>query len=81
VHSAIIGSVEPSSAEPNSLVFETGGSKISRTLDETSKTMMVGPDDWRATLIRYLENPDHSADRKIRRQALKYVILDNTLYR
>jgi hypothetical protein len=26
-------------------------------------------------------NPGHIADRKVRRQALKYVMLDNTLYR
>jgi hypothetical protein len=29
----------------------------------------------------YLENPGHIADRKVWRQALKYVMLDNTLYR
>jgi hypothetical protein len=28
----------------------------------------------------YLENPDHIADRKVRQQALKYVMLDSTLY-
>jgi hypothetical protein len=32
-------------------------------------------------LVRYIENPGHIADRKVRQQALKYVILDNTLYR
>jgi hypothetical protein len=32
-------------------------------------------------MVRYIENPGHIADRKVRRQALKYVILDNTLYR
>jgi hypothetical protein len=32
-------------------------------------------------LVCYLENPGHIADRKVRRQALKYVMLDNTLYR
>jgi hypothetical protein len=26
-------------------------------------------------------NPGHIADRKVRRQALKYIMLDNTLYR
>jgi hypothetical protein len=29
----------------------------------------------------YLGNPGHIADRKVRRQALKYVMFDNTLYR
>jgi hypothetical protein len=43
--------------------------------------MTVGPDDWRTPLVHYLENPGHITDRKVRRQALKYVMLDNTLYR
>jgi hypothetical protein len=46
-----------------------------------SETMTVNPEDWRTPLIRYLENPGHIADRKVQRQGLKYVILDNTLYR
>jgi hypothetical protein len=41
---------------------------------------MANPDDWR-TLVRYLENPGHIADRKVQGQSLKYVMLDNTLYR
>jgi hypothetical protein len=28
-----------------------------------------------------LENPRHIANRKVRRQALKYIMLDNTIYR
>jgi hypothetical protein len=43
--------------------------------------MTADPDDWRTLLVRYLENPGHIADRKVRWQALKYVMLDNTLYR
>jgi hypothetical protein len=31
--------------------------------------------------IRYLENPGHIADRKVQYKALKYVVLDNPLYR
>jgi hypothetical protein len=31
--------------------------------------------------VYYLENPGHIADRKVQRQTLKYVMLDNTLYR
>jgi hypothetical protein len=42
---------------------------------------MAGLGDWRTPLIRYLENPGHIADRKVQRQALKCVMLDNTLYR
>jgi hypothetical protein len=43
--------------------------------------MTADPDDWRTLLVRYLENPSHIADRKVWRQALKYVMFDNTLYR
>jgi hypothetical protein len=63
--SAIVCSIRPSPAKPDSLVSETGGSEISRTSDEASETMMVGPDDWRTPLVHYLENPGHIADRKV----------------
>jgi hypothetical protein len=43
--------------------------------------MMADPNDWSTPLVRHLENSDHIADRKVCRQALKYVMLDNTLYR
>jgi hypothetical protein len=43
--------------------------------------MTAGPDDWRTPLVHYLDNSGHIADRKVWRQALKYVMLDNTLYR
>jgi hypothetical protein len=43
--------------------------------------MMADPDDWRTPLVLYLGNPGHIAYRKVRWQALKYVMLDNTLYR
>jgi hypothetical protein len=33
------------------------------------------------TPVHYLENPNHIADRKVQRHTLKYVMLDNTLYR
>jgi hypothetical protein len=42
--------------------------------------MTANPDDWRTPLVRYLDNPDHIVDRKVWRQALKYSLLDNTLY-
>jgi hypothetical protein len=79
--SATVCSVGPSSVKSDSPVFETGGTEISRTLDKSSETMTVDPDNWRAPLLRYLENPGHIANRKVWRQALKYVMLDNTLYR
>jgi hypothetical protein len=58
-------------AKLDCLVSETGGSGISRTLDETSKMTTVDPDDWRTPLVYYLENLGHIADRKVQRQALK----------
>jgi hypothetical protein len=42
--------------------------------------MMTDPDNWRTPLVRYLQNPDHIVDRKVWQKALKYVMLDNTLY-
>jgi hypothetical protein len=68
------------STELDSPIFETEGSGISRNLDEPSKMMTIDLDDWRTPLVRYLENLDHIADKKVQRQALKYGILDNTLY-
>jgi hypothetical protein len=79
--SATICSAEPSSANLDSPVSETRGSRISRISDESSKMMMANPDDWRTLLVYYLQNPGHIGDRKIQRQALKYVMLDSTLYR
>jgi hypothetical protein len=57
--------VEPSSAKLDGLISKTGGSKISRTLDESSETMTTVPNDWRTTLVCYLGNPSHIADRKV----------------
>jgi hypothetical protein len=42
--------------------------------------MTADPGDWRTPLVRYLENLGHIIDRKVWCQALKYVILDYTLY-
>jgi hypothetical protein len=80
VHSATVYSAEPSSAKPDVLIPETRGSKISKISDEGSKMMMADPDDWRTPMVRYLENPGHIADRKVKRQVLKYVMLEDTLY-
>jgi hypothetical protein len=49
--------------------------------DETNRTMTAGPANWRTPLVHYLENSGHISDRKVQRQAFKYVMLDNTLYR
>jgi hypothetical protein len=42
---AIICSAEPNLAKSDGAVFGTGGSRISRALAESSKTMMADPDD------------------------------------
>jgi hypothetical protein len=60
--SATICFAEPSLTKLDGLVSETGGSRISRTSDESSKMMTTDPDDWRTPLVYYLENPDHIAD-------------------
>jgi hypothetical protein len=69
------------SAKLDSPVLETGWSGIFRSSDDLGETMMTKPNDWRTPLIHYLENPGQFDDRKVRRQALKYVVHDNTLYR
>jgi hypothetical protein len=79
--SAKICSVEPSSAKLDGSVSETGGFKISRSSDKLVKMTTTEPNDWRTPLVHYLENPGHIADKKVRWQALKYVVLDNNLYR
>jgi hypothetical protein len=81
MHSAKICSVESSLAKLDSPNSEIGGSKISRTSGKSSETTTADPDDWRIPLIHYLKKPNHITNRKVQWQGLKYVILDNTLYR
>jgi hypothetical protein len=76
-----ICSAEPCSVKLDGPVFETGGSRISSILDESTKMMMADPDDWRTPQVHYLKNHSLIVDRKVRRQALEYVMLDSTLYR
>jgi hypothetical protein len=78
--SATVYSVGPTPATLDGLVSEPRGSEISRITNESSKTMTADHDDWRTPLVHYLKNPGHIANRKVWRQALKYVMLDNTLY-
>jgi hypothetical protein len=80
MHRATIYSTKPSPAKLDGLVSEIRGSRISKITDESSKTMTADSNDCSIPLVLYLENPGHIADRKVRRQALKYVMLDNTLY-
>jgi hypothetical protein len=73
MRSAEVCSTESVSAKPDGLEFP-GSQKI------LIETMATNSDDWRTPLVHYLENSDHIADKKVQRQALKYVMLDNTLY-
>jgi hypothetical protein len=81
MHSAKICYAKPSSAKLDSSVSEMKDSRIFRTSDKSSEMTTADPNDWRTPLVHYLENPGHIADRKLRRQALKYAMLDNILYR
>jgi hypothetical protein len=64
---ATICSIELSSAKPNGLEFPR-------------LQMKQGKQRRSVLLVRYLENSGHIIDGKVWRQALKYVMLDNTLY-
>jgi hypothetical protein len=81
MHSATICYVQPGPAKLDGLVSATGRSRISSNLDESCETTMTDPDDWRTPLVHCLENPGHIVNRKVQCQALKYVMLDNTLCR
>ena len=37
--------------------------------------------DWRSPIIYYLKDPSRAAERKIRRMAFKYILIDDELYR
>jgi hypothetical protein len=41
----------------------------------------TGNKDWRKEIMGYIQNPSGTRDRKIHRQALKYTMMDDTLYR
>jgi hypothetical protein len=80
MHSAKIYSTEQRSTKPNVLELETGGSNISRGSDDLGKITAVEPMDWRTSLIHYLGNLGHVIDTKVRRQVLKYILLDHDLH-
>ena len=37
--------------------------------------------DWRVSIVTYLKDPGHGAERNIRRLAFKYILIDDELYR
>jgi hypothetical protein len=81
IHNAEICSAEAGLAKSDGSVSEIEGFEISRNSDNLGETTTTEPDDWRTPLVCYIENPGHIADRKVGQQGLKYVMLDNTLYR
>jgi hypothetical protein len=81
MHSAEICYAEPDLAKSDGPVSKIGGSGISKNSNDLRDTTTVNLDDWRTPLVHYLENPNHVIDRKVRQQALKFVLLDNTLDR
>jgi hypothetical protein len=79
--STTICSTEPISAKLDGPVSKIGGSIFFKISYESSETTTANPDHWITPLVRYLGNPDHITGRKVRRHALKYVMLDTNLYR
>jgi hypothetical protein len=46
-----------------------------------AKTVEAELEDWRKPLIDYLQDPSCSVDRKVRRWAFKFILVDGELYR
>jgi hypothetical protein len=63
---------------------KSGGAKKEFGLQETGKANVQGKDagpDWREAIIRYLSSPSNERDKRVHQQALKYVVMDDELYR
>jgi hypothetical protein len=63
---------------------KSGGAEKESGLQETGKANMQGKDagpDWREAIIRYLSSPSNERDKRVHQQALKYVVMDDELYR
>ena len=43
-------------------------------------TLELAADDWRKGIVDYLKDPSKKVDRKIRFQAIKYLLLEEELY-
>jgi hypothetical protein len=56
----------------------TSGAVLPLEGNEGSKEPAV--DDWRKTLMDHINNTNHSRDKKVRRQAMKYRLIDGKLY-
>jgi hypothetical protein len=40
----------------------------------------LADDDWRKEIVDYLDNPSRKVSRKLRYKAIKFVLLDGSLY-
>lgn len=58
----------------SSLISKFDRSELVLSLD-------VAQDDWRFPIIKYLQNPSIQTEYKVRKRALKFVILDDELYK
>ena len=47
---------------------------------ERIMALKLTADDWRKEIIDYLKDPSNKVNRKIRFQAIKYVLLEEDLY-
>jgi hypothetical protein len=52
----------------------------SKSSDNLGEAETTEPKDWRTPLIHYLENHGHVTNRKVQREALKYVLLAHDLF-
>jgi hypothetical protein len=80
MHTAEICSTQPSLAKSEVPESKTGGSGISRSSDNSDKTMTVESDNWKTPLVCYLDNLSRVTDIKVQQQVLKYILLDHDLY-
>jgi hypothetical protein len=48
--------------------------------DESARSTLTTREDWRKGLVEYIKNPSGTQDRKVKRQALKYTMIDEKLF-
>jgi hypothetical protein len=58
-----------------------GGQTVSHGEDKVISEEVKSSEDWRRKIIGYLENPKCDRDKKERRLALKYTMINGELYR
>lgn len=66
--------------DPDFTMLELGKPAYTR-VEEIFTIMPVQPEDWREPIKRFLINPTPEADARVRRQAVRYILIDQQLYR